>query len=214
MLGVAKPGVRRFGGLGGFLARGAVMGTRIFDTVQTYDTPATTSINLVAKRLHSVDLAAFGAVGTVLCNFPAGTEVGEAIGLCVTAGGSAVLGAGSGSAQFPFGLQSTDECALFAWSGTTWALAAKYLDPPALPFYARTFEAADMSGGAIVITHSLGSNFPGVALYDDAGQLVQPSLGLVSQWGVTRIDSESFTLELDATLLPISGFWGVGVSYT
>lgn len=198
--------------LRGFIASaGVVMGTKLFDTVQTYNTPGTASLNFVAKQLHRVDLAAFGPMGNVPCNFPAGTEVGEALGVCITAGNAlAALGIGTGPAQFAFNLQATDECALFTWDGAEWALVGKYVDAPALPFYAQTFANGDLTAGAIVITHGLASNFPGVVLYDDAGQMVPQG----ALWGVTRIDGQSFTLELGAPLLPISGSWGVGVSYT
>lgn len=183
------------------------MGTKIFDTVQVYTTPGTTSINLVANRLHSINLAAFGAVGNVACNFPVGTEVGQAIGLSLLTGSAAAtLGIGTGSAQFPFSMQNADECALFSWSGLTWTLVSKWTDAPTPnDFYAQNFSSLD-GPFPIVITHNLGSNSPIEAVFDDSG--VRMLLG--TDYTITRIDADS--LSLDVLTVIGTNAWQIGLA--
>ncbi len=179
---------------------------RLFETITTYNTPAA-SINLVARRLHVLDFAAFGA--SVAVNFPAGTLVGECIGisLLTSGAGSDAVTLGTGSVPLFTPLHADSEAALWSWDGTSWQLVSLTTEAP-YPFYQLQFNNAALTSGAIDVTHNLDTLAPIVQVYDNAGALVSQDL----RYGVNVIDQDGFTLTLSGALLPISGTWTVTVT--
>lgn len=110
--------------------RAADMTTKLFDTAQTYSTPGTVAIALVAKQMHTIDLAACAPAGSLVCTFPNGIEVGEALGLALStddAIGVVTLAGPVSALALP--MATAGDAQLFTWDGTTWVCVASTLAP-------------------------------------------------------------------------------------
>ena len=71
--------------------------------------------------------------------------------------------------------------------------------------YTEAFVDGDLdSGGLLVITHSLNSNYPNISIYDNEGNLVAPD-------EVTNTDSNTTTIDV-SSFIPLTGTWNVRIS--
>lgn len=125
------------------------MPTKLFDTVNTYNSAP--AINASIAEMLLIDISAIG--GDVTVTFPVGTTEGQCIGIQVLQenGTNGIYGAGPVDSR-PFSLSYNGDCALWTWDvdSATWMLVSQYHVPGVGSLYQWTWaDAAERLAEAV-----------------------------------------------------------------